>query len=211
MFQLDYGQHIPAFLHPWIAKIKDVPRDGHCGFKCIALAVGLKDKDFKDGAAMEVRKALSRDLYNQKDRYSRLIGGEVAFKEACAMLLVEKDAKFGPEKWLSKWSHGQVIANLYERVVLFIQAEPSECTTFLPCGTPYPSKYPPIVLVWVNRNHWVLGYVAADQDETMPFPPVSTSWMKSRSMPADFKRPWIGHVKDGIEKWEELVKEDEEQ
>ncbi|KAI9629439.1 hypothetical protein KEM48_012908 [Puccinia striiformis f. sp. tritici PST-130] len=63
--------------------------------------------------------------------YSKLQGGEASIKKIITALTVTKiKAKIPLSKWMNKLDHGQVIANTYQRPIVFISTESSG--TFLP-------------------------------------------------------------------------------
>jgi hypothetical protein len=91
--------------------------NGNCGFQCLSKALGYN----RDGW-FQVRKELVKEASNNKRLYSREQGGEKAMNKILNKINVEskktkilesKKTKILESQWLSKLSHGQIIANKF--------------------------------------------------------------------------------------------------
>ncbi|POW10591.1 hypothetical protein PSTT_05958 [Puccinia striiformis] len=77
----------------------------------------------------------------------------------------------GCEKWLDKMLHGQILANTYNRPIVFLSQADSNCFLPLRLGPKDSRGIEPIYLLYVDGNHWVLVEVGA-KDGVKPLPPV---------------------------------------
>jgi histone-lysine N-methyltransferase SETD2 len=148
----------------FIQDVFDPTGDGNCGYHCVAKALGYGEDGW-----FWVRKEMLDKAKEHKRVSSRLQGGEGGFKLMIKALEVEsKDTEIEETQWLSKMAHGQLIANTYQRPVIFLSKK--ECITFLPLRTVAPGDADPIYLLHVNNNHWVLAHVQ-EKDGVRPIPP----------------------------------------
>ncbi|POV94895.1 hypothetical protein PSTT_16587 [Puccinia striiformis] len=187
--KVEYLCQIPDHLHPFIRQVFNPIGDGNCGFCCVAKALGYEDDGW-----FRVRQEMVKEIVGNKELYMKLQGGEQELKRIVEGLQVKsKKTKIDPSKWLNKMAHGQVLANVYTRPVVFLSLV--ACNTFLPLKTgPHESSNTaPLYLIHVNGNHWVLATVEAI-DSVKPIPP-AVSATKSTSKNA---KGWTAFIKKGV-------------
>jgi hypothetical protein len=101
---------------------------------------------------------LVKKARKNKRVYSRAQGGEKAMKKILNKLDMEsKNTKMLESQWLSKLSHGKIIANTFGQPIVFLGI--ADCVTFLPLRHEPSGEADPIFLLHVNNNHWVLANV----------------------------------------------------
>ena len=110
-----------------------------------------------------------------------MAASEDHFQQIEASLDAKRGEIIGTDKWLNKWDHGAIIANVYQVPVIFYCPDLTDCTTLLPTRTS-PSTDPkmrtPIVLVYVNQCHFVRLYFK--KDVIAPYPRVPSWWDGNR-------------------------------
>ena len=62
-----YGDQIPSVFHPYISKIQDVRPYGHCGFRSVAVGLGLDQDKY-----MYIRKQLLIELRSNRNQWENL-------------------------------------------------------------------------------------------------------------------------------------------
>ncbi|KAI7947420.1 hypothetical protein MJO28_009328 [Puccinia striiformis f. sp. tritici] len=168
LIQSPYHLEVPEIFKKYVREIFNPKGDGNCGYRCLAKALGYADHGW-----FQVRQEITKEAESNRSAYLRLLGGENAMNTIVAGLLVVKiDEPIPPEKWLNKMDHGQMIANAYSRLVVFLSIE--SCATFLPTRLgPKDSTLvsEPVYLLHVSGNHWVLADVQ-ELDGLKPLPPV---------------------------------------
>lgn len=88
-------------------------------------------------------------------------------------------AKCAPSHYMNN-RMGYAIASAFERAVVILERNPNNCHSFLPYRI-RPNHVDPIVLLFVNNNHFVRLTV---KSEGFPFPPMYlTGWARSSSRP----------------------------
>ena len=167
--------------------------DGNCGFRCLAKSLGYN----KDGW-FQVREDLAKEASKNKCLYSREQGGEAAMRKLIEDIHVEsKESEIEKRQWLSKLSHGQIIANTYSRPIVFLGLLDS--LTFLPLCS-YPSgESDPIYLLHVNKNHWVLANVQGKEGVK----PISPIFFPKRAT-SKICKAWKDHLQKGFSPYEGL-------
>ncbi|KAI7935717.1 hypothetical protein MJO28_016588 [Puccinia striiformis f. sp. tritici] len=120
------NQPVPVVFKKFVHNIFNPLGDGNCGFRCLAKAL-----EYPDNGWFRVRQEMGKEVEANLAFYSKLQGGEASIKKIIAGLKVAKiTAKIPLSKWLNKLDHGQVIANTYQRPIVFISTESSG--TFIP-------------------------------------------------------------------------------
>jgi hypothetical protein len=110
-----------------------------------------------------------KEASNNKQVYTEVKGGKKAMKLILEECNVEsKETTIHQRQWLSKLSHGQIVANTYGHPIVFFGL--LDCVTFVPLHK-CPSGEPnPIYLLHINNNHWVLPDVQG-KEGVKPIPP----------------------------------------
>lgn len=138
-----------------------------------------------------------KEVSANKTLYSTLQGGKQWIEKIIQSIQVESlNSKIGSEKWLSKFDHGQILANLYGRPLIFISLV--SCSTFLPLTHgPSSTNTDPVYLLHINQNNWVLGNVEAE-DGTKPIPPPILAPRNT----SEGARKWYNHIQRGRDLYE---------
>ncbi|POW14206.1 hypothetical protein PSHT_07468 [Puccinia striiformis] len=164
--KISENEPVPVVFKRFVHNIFNPLGDGNCGFRCTAKAL-----EYPDNGWLRVRQEMVKEIEANLDFYSKLQGGDTSIKKIIAGLNVPKSkGKIPVSKWLNKLDHGQVIANTYNRPVVFFSTESS--------GKFIPSRLGPreenailnpIYLLHVDGNHWTLPIM---QDNLKPIPPI---------------------------------------
>lgn len=120
----------PPVLRTYVLEVKDVPRDGHCGFSAIASLLGITDDDGRLGW-VKVRKDLEKELKFNPVHYAHLFGS----KHEVDNLLHRLDYFLipCPEKhWMIMPEMGHIIASCYGVVLILLSSVQNRCFTFFP-------------------------------------------------------------------------------
>ena len=109
-----------------------------------------------------------------KNLWTRRLGGPQAYNNIYQQIKVNepKDNSdcVGPDKWFSKLDAGPLVANAYNRPIVFLPGRgESRGTTFLPSTKP-PGERPqdPIFLAFFGGNHWLLVNVKRGITPVLP-------------------------------------------
>ncbi|KAM7469667.1 hypothetical protein LguiA_007850 [Lonicera macranthoides] len=153
----------------FIARVGDVPSDGHCGYHCVAQFMGM---DPKYGWS-QVREDMLKEVRSHSGLYSRLCYGAEGYKEIQARL-----SHFGPycgeDGYMMLPQMGHIVASTYN--IIFVGLHPRQCLTYLPLRTPpYPDKPVKIISVALLGNHFVKLML----HDNAPLPPVAGWWHKN--------------------------------
>ncbi|KNE97864.1 hypothetical protein PSTG_08887 [Puccinia striiformis f. sp. tritici PST-78] len=186
----NYNTQAPKNFKDFIRNFFDPPADGNCGFRCVAKALGYDDDD----GWFTVRQEMLQEIDDYKDTYLKLQGGKDSINKIIKGLTVKsKQSKIDLSQWLDKLSHGQVLANIYIRPVVFLSL--SDCNTYIPLRSgPDESDNPnPIYLLHVNGNHWVLANVEGVEGVHPIAHVISATRMLSRSA-----KHWKNHLLEGL-------------
>ncbi|XP_076942065.1 uncharacterized protein LOC143611814 [Bidens hawaiensis] len=107
---------IPSWAHPFIADIKNVCPDGNCGFRSIAVGLGIHEKLWPDiwramQDKLETNKGWWRAMFNKEDE--RLYGW------VHSSIPYSNTDKLAPlSRWFSVPGHGHVVAQSYGCVLV---------------------------------------------------------------------------------------------
>ncbi|POW04678.1 hypothetical protein PSTT_10221 [Puccinia striiformis] len=117
---------VPVVFKGFVPDIFNPLGDGNCGFRCLARALESPDNRW-----FWVWQEMVEEVEANPPFYSKLQGGEASIKKIISGLNIAKiKGKIPLSKWLNKLDHGQVIANTYQRPIVFISMESS--ATFIP-------------------------------------------------------------------------------
>ncbi|PLW38497.1 hypothetical protein PCANC_12481 [Puccinia coronata f. sp. avenae] len=102
-------------------------------------------------------------------------------------------SKITIENWLNKLYHGHMLANVYQRPIIFLSDKGS--TSFFPLQIgPNSENSEPIYLLFIDGTHWVLAHVEGI-DGVKPIPPPFLA-PKHTSRSA---KQWVDHLKKGLD------------
>ncbi|KAA1071003.1 hypothetical protein PGTUg99_050135 [Puccinia graminis f. sp. tritici] len=191
-----YKSQVPKHLQHLVKDQFDPEGDGNCGFRCVARALGYDDNGF-----MRVRQEMITDLTDNRASYVKLQGSEQEVVNILNGLTVDDtQSSVPPGKWLSKLSHGQILANTYTRPIVFLSFD--SCNTYLPLrlGPEDSKSNEPIYLLHVNRNHWVLTYME-EVDGVKPLPPP----MLATKCTSETAKGWWSYIQQGLAFYHRLL------
>ncbi|OAV97272.1 hypothetical protein PTTG_05905 [Puccinia triticina 1-1 BBBD Race 1] len=188
-----YTKQIPQPLKSYVKSIFDPLGDGNCGFRCVVKALGYDNNGW-----FRVRNKMLGEISAKKALYTILQGGALPIKTIINGLKVENlKSKIKRKNWLDKFSHGQILANVYQRPICFISLE--SCASFLPLRTgPGSNKTEPVYLLYVNGNHWALALVEGE-DGVKPIPPPILATKNTLKC----AKAWYNHVQKGMDLYQD--------
>ncbi|POV97591.1 hypothetical protein PSTT_14978 [Puccinia striiformis] len=187
---LAYIPQVPKHVSQFVKDIFNPRGDGNCGFRCVAQALGYAD----DMGFMQVRDEMAREIASWRSNYAKLQGGENEMKKIINSLTVARAKEsVGCDKWLDKMLHGQILANTYNRPIIFLSQGDSNSFLPLRLGPKDSTRVEPIYLLYVDSNHWVLLEVGGiDGDKPLP-PPIRAPKFATKAAKA-----WPTYVQKGL-------------
>ncbi|PIA39611.1 hypothetical protein AQUCO_02600217v1 [Aquilegia coerulea] len=142
-------EHFWEVIRPDIDYVHNVDSDGHCGFRAVAVGLGM---DKKDGW-LTVREELIAELESFKDDYMKILGDEGDVNQ----LLDALDCTISPcppENWFTLPTMGHLVASRYE--VVFVCISKEGALTFVPLRSPPSTVKPKVIAIGnVERVHFV--------------------------------------------------------
>ncbi|KAE8700611.1 hypothetical protein F3Y22_tig00110556pilonHSYRG00418 [Hibiscus syriacus] len=148
--------------------LQDVIGDGNCGFRSVAVALGLSEDQWP-----RIRSDLVRELDVNQQKY-KYIFGTTDYKK------IYKTVQLAG-KWMEMPNTGLIIASAYNRVVISLAngGNVGGCTTIFPLWSSPPQSEPhgTIVIAHVNDNH----YIKATLREGCPLPMTHPLWITYKS------------------------------
>ncbi|XP_017416593.1 uncharacterized protein LOC108327396 [Vigna angularis] len=76
-----------SITHPFIVDVVDVVADGHCGYRCIDVSLGLREDSWP-----VIRNDLYKELSQWRDEYASLVGGYDRLEDLRNSLLVQSQS-----------------------------------------------------------------------------------------------------------------------
>ncbi|XP_004300313.1 PREDICTED: uncharacterized protein LOC101306139 [Fragaria vesca subsp. vesca] len=176
----------PLVLRPYVLDVKDVPRDGHCGFSTIASLLGITDEDGRPGW-VKVREDLRKELKFHRDHYAHLFGS----KHEVDDLLHRLDYSLIPcpekEHWMIMPEMGHIIASCYGVVLILLSSVQNQCFTFFPLQTaPTFVSLPAEIAIGFCDEHFVQVLFKENHRYPHPMPPPAA--LLTKREPSDFDR-----------------------
>ncbi|KAF5206939.1 Telomere repeat-binding factor [Thalictrum thalictroides] len=142
-------EHFWEVIRPDIDNVHNVDSDGHCGFRAVAVGLGM---DKKNGW-LTVREGLIAELVRFKDEYMKILGDEGHVEQ----LLNSLDCTISPcppENWFTLPKMGHLVASCYE--VVFVCISKEGALTFVPLRSLPPTDEPKVIAIGnVERVHFV--------------------------------------------------------
>ncbi|GJY15838.1 phospholipase-like protein [Tanacetum coccineum] len=161
-------RHLPQIFRPYLTGLQDVRGDGNCGFRSVAVALGLSEDQWP-----RIRSDLVRELEANHQKY-KYIFGTTGYKK------IYNTVRFAG-KWMEMPNTGLIIASAYNRVVISLAngGNVGGCTTTFPLWSSPPQSEPheTIVIAHVYGNH----YIKAALREGCPLPMTHPLWRTYRS------------------------------
>ncbi|KAI8448567.1 hypothetical protein BY996DRAFT_6527992 [Phakopsora pachyrhizi] len=172
-------RYIPQPLQRLIEKIDNPPKDGDCGYTCVAWSSGkgraeLK-KDKKMYEVIEGRN-IDEDIRNTQAGKSAGVAG-----------------------WLKMPLFGYAIANHLRRPFYYFSLDSMH--TYLPTSSSY-SGYPPFCMAFVNSNHYVVLHFKK-VNGSIPAPPIDGWWLRKSS--SRNKQVWLQSLENDLKLFQKLM------
>nr|GEY08547.1 hypothetical protein [Tanacetum cinerariifolium] len=138
-------KQIPKVVHPYIlvSGIQNVRSDGNCGFRAVALGLGLSEDQWP-----RIRSDLVRELEARQQQY-KYVFGTIGYEK------IYNTVKF-VGRWMEMPDTGLVIASAYKKVVVNL-SDVGGCNTSFPLWS-RPSQsnsHETIVVAHVDGNHYI--------------------------------------------------------
>nr|GEW24083.1 hypothetical protein [Tanacetum cinerariifolium] len=138
-------KQIPKVVHPYILVlgIQNVGSDGNCGFRAVALGLGLSEDQWP-----RIMSDLVRELEARRRQY-KYVFGTIGYEK------IYNTVKFAG-KWMEMPDTGLVIALVYKKVVVNL-SDAGGCNTSFPLWS-RPSQsdsHETIVVAHVDGNHYI--------------------------------------------------------
>ncbi|XP_026434884.1 uncharacterized protein LOC113332556 isoform X1 [Papaver somniferum] len=191
---LRFWEQIPEPMQEYINNIVDVKKDGHCGYRVVAMQAGYEAKD----GWKQVRRLLLKEVVQNEELYVKLMDSGTVAKMRKAFEYSE-DLAADTQYWLNLPDAGYVIANAFKAVVISLSLK-SGNLTFLPLSEPPPEGQPHNIIAFgfVNGNH----FINLDLKPDAPIPQVDRRWDTNVSKAAVvWKTPYLNR----IEKFKEIM------
>ncbi|CAH7687808.1 hypothetical protein PPACK8108_LOCUS22653 [Phakopsora pachyrhizi] len=177
-------RYIPHPLQRLIEKIDNPPKDGDCGYTCVAWSSG-------QGRGIStpelIRKHLSAELKKDKKMYEMIEGRNI--DEDIRNTQAGKSA--GVDGWLKMPLFGT--ADNYFAL--------DSMHTYVPTNCSY-SSYPPFCMAFVNSNHYVVLHFKK-VNGSIPAPPVDGWWLRRCS--SRNKNLWLQSLENDLKLFQKLM------
>ncbi|GJY45963.1 RNA-directed DNA polymerase, eukaryota [Tanacetum coccineum] len=160
-------RQIPIVFHPYISisSLQDVKPDGNCGFRSVALGLGLPEDHWP-----RIRSDLVRQLESRQHQY-RSIFGTRGYNQIYSSVRLAGE-------WMEMPHTGLVIASAYNKVVVSLSNDGGCATSFpLWSSPPQSDSNEIIVIAHVNGDH----YIRVELRKGFPLPITHPLWITYRS------------------------------
>ena len=156
------SRQIPKVFHPYISNtsLQDVEPDGNCGFRSVALGLGLTEDDWPI-----IRYDLVRHLESHQEQYMWIFG-TIGYNK---MYRIVSSAG----AWMEMPNTGLVIASTYNKVVVSLSNNGSTTSFPLWSSPPQSDSNEIIVIAHVHGNH----YIRVALREGFPLPITHPLWI----------------------------------
>ncbi|XP_076921834.1 uncharacterized protein LOC143583407 [Bidens hawaiensis] len=157
---------IPFWAHPFVSDIKDVSPYGNCGFRAVAVGLGLTQKHWPD-----VRQALINEMDTHETfwrlHFDREIDGRYdLWRSELDWFNTVKPAP--NTHWFHVPPHGHLVAQTYGCVLINLHGTDNQSYFPTRDGPNQLPDIPVIAIGNVGGNHWI--YVKLEGDFPMPWP-----------------------------------------
>ncbi|GJU93458.1 zinc finger, CCHC-type containing protein [Tanacetum coccineum] len=160
-------RQIPTIFYPYISisSLQDVKPDGNCGFRFVALGLGLHEDHWP-----RIRSYLVRELVSHRHQYMSIFGTK-GYNQ------IYRSVRLAGE-WMEVPATGLVIASMYNKVVVSLSND-GGCATSFPLWSdpPQSNSNEIIVIAHVNADH----YIRVVLREGFPLPITHPLWVTYRS------------------------------
>ncbi|XP_076895609.1 uncharacterized protein LOC143548285 [Bidens hawaiensis] len=164
---------IPGWAQPLVVDIKNVRPDGNCGFRSIAVGLGIHEKHWLD-----IRQAMQNELETNEGWWRAMLNKEddILYGWVHSSIPYSNTVKSAPpSRWFSVPGHGHVAAQTYACVLVNLDGNQIESYFPLRIG---PDLIPdPVVISIANwgGDHWIYIKLVGD----FPMPTLNLNWERS--------------------------------
>jgi len=169
---IPHKDQISIWMHEFIEKVEDVPGDGHCGFRAVAVLRNLTVDDHQ-----LIWYHLYKELVGlENTHYRRMINNGRRYKEVYDALPYGGIGKALPNKWMTMPDMGFLITQKFNQTVVVLSIWKERSETYFPlCGPPPPPCIDQLMcLAYVNDNH----FMALNLKDDCPIPPTCPLWRR---------------------------------
>ncbi|KAI8461496.1 hypothetical protein BY996DRAFT_4573371 [Phakopsora pachyrhizi] len=185
-------RYIPQPLQRFIEKIDNPPKDGDCGYTCVAWSSG-------QGRGIStpelIRKHLSSELKKDKKMYKMIEGRNI--DEDIRNTQAGKSA--GVAVWLKMPLFWYAIANHLRRPLYYFSHD--SMRTYVPTNCSY-SSYPPFCMAFVNTSHHIVLHFKKIIG-SIPAPPID-GWCLQKSSSRN-KNVWLQSLENYLKLFQKLM------
>ncbi|KAI8448800.1 hypothetical protein BY996DRAFT_6534609 [Phakopsora pachyrhizi] len=185
-------RYIPQPLQRLIVKIDNPPKDGDCGYTCVAWSSG-KGRGILTPEL--IRKHLSAELKEYKKMYEMIEGRNI--DEDIRNTQAGKSA--GVAGWLKMPLFGYAITYHLRRSLYYFSLDSMH--KYLPTSSSY-SGYTPFCMAFVDTNHYVLPHFKK-VNGSIPSPPIDGWWLRKYS--SRNKNLWLQSLENDLKLFQKLM------
>lgn len=192
---------IPAHLKRVLKTYVNVLRDGHCGFRAISISLGRSEDDWA-----WVRAEMLKDLNLRSDFYKALLDDMISmsFDEVRTRLDTTLKSVAGKrEFWLTMPGFIGIIANTFNRPVLFYSTQPKQERVCYPYFSEI-NNNPPITFLGHGDHFYSL-----DLDfsfKKFPIPRICPTWRRYKTKVDSANIAWADKFHDSNDLYPEKKK-----
>lgn len=161
---------IPNIFHPYITNIHNVEGDGNCGYRALAVCLGLDEHDYFE----YIRQQMGEELRNRYDLYEEMFRNDI---HSLTRTLCFVGRPCPPEYWMKMPAAGVLIANKFGVIVHYLNMLGS--STIFPFwrGPEEIQPHRAITIALVNNHsHYVMVQLEGDY----PMPGIIPYWHPCR-------------------------------
>ncbi|KAI8452404.1 hypothetical protein BY996DRAFT_8515981 [Phakopsora pachyrhizi] len=178
-------KYIPQPLQRLIKKIDNLPKDGDCGYNCVAWSSG-------QGRGISTAELIRKHLSAELKKYKKMnIDEDIRNTQA------GKSA--GVAGWLKMPLFGYAIANHLRSPLYCFSLESMH--TYVPTKCSY-SSYPLFCMAFVDTDHYVVLHFKKF-NETIPAPPIDGWWLR-KSFSRN-KNVWLQSLENDLKLFQKLM------
>ncbi|KAF5780219.1 putative OTU domain, MULE transposase domain, FHY3/FAR1 family [Helianthus annuus] len=169
-----FKSDIPPVFHPYVSCIRDVMPDGHCGFRSVAVGLGMDQSSWG-----RIRRDLVQEMDQNESIWFPIFEAWAAgyFYTHRQGLIWDSVAGCGENHWMDFPFAGLLIAQTYGIGVHLLTTTMGASSTYFPILSPPANQQPLfITLTHVNENHFIHVKLEGDY----PMPPAHGLWLTHR-------------------------------
>lgn len=171
---------LPKWLSPFIKTLQGVKIDAHSGYRAITISLGKPEKDH-----LLIRKQLSAEIISHPNTYSDRVCEALmgCSRLECIQQIEGNDPSVTVnDKGGFISGMAAIVANTFDRPVLYYSSNIKSCTTTYPYRTKL-NDHPPVQISYLDGHH--IAITLQTQQDLIPFPPVCKTWSRHHELQAD--------------------------